>query len=153
MVEIRRAGIEDLEWIVQELRAFSDFFGSKKPLFPGEERARLGIINLIENHVVFIAERPDTIEFERRLGFIAGNFSKHPFNEDISVLVETFWWVTPSARGGSAGYRLLNEFVEYGRTRADWISISLEANSPVNTDALESRGFKLQERAFLMEVV
>lgn len=149
MTKIRRACLEDLDWLVDQAEEFSKFFGSKKSLFPDRDFARNGLKSLIDNnHILLVALKDDL-----PVGFIGGYFTPHPFNPSIRTLVETFWWVIPEARGGSAGFRLLQNFVELGKEeKADWIVVSLEAHSPVNPDVLESRGFKLQERSFLMEV-
>lgn len=151
MAKIRKADGGDLDWLVDQVEEFSKFFGSKKSLFPGKALARDGLANLINHHVLLIATADDNRG--RQLGFIGGYFAPHPFNPDIQTLVETFWWVIPEFRGGSAGFRLFQNFVELGKEKGvDWIVVALEAHSPVNPDVLESRGFRLQERSFLMEV-
>jgi hypothetical protein len=146
MIVVRRAEQEDLDWIVGELEKFAEFFGSRRSLFKSREFSRQALAEMVEKHVVFVSDHDGVLT-----GFIGGYFVPHPFNPDIKMLSETFWWVTESHRGGSSGARLLHHFIAWGEEHADWISISLEANSPVRADALESRGFKLQERSFLME--
>jgi RimJ/RimL family protein N-acetyltransferase len=147
LIEIRRARFEDIPWISGELRKFSDFFGSKRKLFRDEEFTRKGLVEMIERHVLFVSDHNGVLT-----GFIGAYFLPHPFNPDIKLLQETFWWVAQAYRGGSSGARLLHSFIEWGKDHADWISVSLEANSPVREDALESRGFRHQESSFLMEV-
>lgn len=77
----------------------------------------------------------------------------HPYNPAIRVLTETFWWVTPNARGSRAGLMLLDAFTAYGERNADWIVFTLEHHSPVNERTLTKRGFHLHERSYLREVI
>jgi hypothetical protein len=146
-LEVRTARDHDLDFLVAEARQFSDFYGTKIPLFPGEERARIAFKNLMEKHLVLISE----IDGERT-GFIAGYFVPHAFNPDIRVLSECLWWVKEDFRMGRSGLALLNAFVDFGKKHAQWISFCLEHHSPVNPKTLLKRGFKLHEQAFLLEV-
>lgn len=146
-MSVRRGTAEDLDWLVSELRTFSAFFNTKKPLFGDEEFVRQGMSQFIDKHVVFVAEKAG-----ERAGFIAGAMAPHPFNPSIRVLSETFWWVSEEHRGSRAAALLFTEFLAFGKATADWVTMGLEAHSPVNPDALIKRGFKLQERCFLLEV-
>lgn len=136
-----------MDWLVSQLREFSAFFGTKKSLYGTEENARLGITNMINGHIVLVAEREGQL-----LGFIAGVITPHMFNPNIRVLAETFWWVAEEHRGSRAGLMLLNEFMDYGTANCDWITFALEHHSPVDEKCLLRRGFHLQERSYLMEV-
>ena len=40
MVLIERAEESDLDWICEELKKFSDFFGTKRSIYPDDETAR-----------------------------------------------------------------------------------------------------------------
>lgn len=133
--------------MVGELREFSAFFGSKKPLFESADVARAGLICMMAHHLVLVAERDGAL-----VGFIAGMVTPHPYNAKIRVLSETFWWVTPAARGTRAGAVLLVAFVTWGKANVDWITLALETSSPINEDALTKRGFRLFERNYLLEV-
>lgn len=153
-----------MDWLVSQLRAFSDFFTSKFKLFPHDEEAvRRKLKILIDEHFVRIAETQDNTALlnavtgrplgEIRVGFIAGMHSEHFFNPEIKTFTELFWWVTPEYRGSSAGVRLLEAFIDYGDARPGWICFGLEHNSPVKDETLLKRGFRHQERSFLKEVV
>lgn len=148
IIEIRRATPEDVDWLIPQLRRFSSFFGSKKPLFGDEEYARAGLLTLIEQHLFLLAEREDV----GRMGFIAGYVLPHMFNPQIRLLAEAFWWVDEQYRGSRAGAQLLKAFMEWGEANVDWIQFSLEESSPVKEDAFLKRGFVLKERSFLKEV-
>ena len=106
------------------------------------------LAEMIANHVLLIAERG-----AERLGFVGGVLAPQLFNREIYCLQETFWWVTPEARGTSAGLRLLDAFNEAGeKVGVDWIWFSLQHNTPCKDKALIKRGFRLQERMYLREV-
>jgi hypothetical protein len=147
-VGIRRGLPKDVDWLLSQLRSFAQFFGSKRSLFLSEEHSRKVMLDLIENHVLFVAEN----ESEESLGFIAGHVVSHPFNPEIRVLQETFWWVPEEYRGSRAGYLLLRHFVDWGKSTCDWLIMTLEHKSPVSSRVLERHGFKIQEHNYLLEV-
>lgn len=93
----------------------------------------------------------DRVE-RRTLGLIGGQLAPHPFNPELLVLTELFWWVDPEHRGGRAGAMLLDAFTAYGEEHAHWILFTLEHESPVNDRCLTKRGFALKERCYLREV-
>lgn len=148
-MRVRRAQDADLDWLVGQLRAFSTFFGGARPLLEDEGYARFQLLAMIEGHLVLVAEREDG----ELLGFIAGFVGPHPYNPSLRVLSEAFWWVAEPHRGGHVGAILLEAFVAWGRANVDWVTMALERGSPVKEDSLLRRGFRLQERNYLLEVV
>jgi hypothetical protein len=146
-ITVRRAATTDIAWLLGELKKFSSLIGTKIPMLPEGEQAKSILSYLVDTHVVLVAEKAG-----ERLGFICGVITPHFLNPTIRVLAETFWWVAEEHRGSRAALLLFNAFVEHGKFHADWITMALEALSPVNESCLTKRGFKLQERAFLMEV-
>jgi RimJ/RimL family protein N-acetyltransferase len=148
-IETRAARLEDLDWLIEQLKAFAREFPSKLELFPGDEFARQGMTGYIREHLVLIAEREDGA----RLGFIAGVLAPHFFNPRLRTLAELFWWVPEEFRGTRAGLLLLNAFDAYGEKHADWVVMSLETGSPVRDKSLHRRGYVEHERSFLKEVV
>lgn len=146
-ISVRKAKISDIDWILKELKAFADSYGTKKSLFGPAEHGKAIIQGLIKNHIFLVAESG-----EKLVGLISGYVVPHHFNPEIKMLVETFWWVTPEHRGSSAGARLLSAFEDYGKANADWISMTLESESSVSDKALLRRGYILKEKTFLMEV-
>lgn len=151
-ITVRPAESSDIPWLIEQLRQFAQFFGTKKSLFGNTSHAEATLQRLIESQPFFVADRGDAGENTERLGFIAGSLFPHPWNPDIRMLTETFWWVAPAARGTKAGLFLLDRFLDVGHEHADWIHFTLEAQSPVNPRTLERRGFALHERAYLLEV-
>lgn len=146
-ITIRSASINDIDWVVLELKRFSEFFGTKKELFSDKNYARAGCLILIKGHVLYLAENES-----ERIGFIAGLLTPHLFNPSIKILTELFWWVTEEHRGSRAGSLLLGEFVDYGKRHADWIAFGLRNNTRVRDETLLNYGFQAYERSFLLEV-
>lgn len=144
---IRQATPDDLDWLLGELAAFDRFVGATKSLMPDPETARETLSQMIVGQPFFVAERDG-----ERAGFIAGVLHPHPFNPGLTMLTETFWWVVPAYRGGSTGARLLHAFEAFGQQFADWIVMSLEAESPVAPSSLTRRGYRPQETSYLLEV-
>lgn len=146
-VTVRPATVDDVPWLIEQLRQFAEFFGSNRSLFEDEGYARAVLPTLIEQHPFFLA-----VQGDERIGFISGMLAPHPWNPRITLLSEAFWWVSEAHRGGRAGLMLLDAFLSVGMAKADWIVFTLEEKSPVNPATLERRGFHLHERAYLLEV-
>jgi RimJ/RimL family protein N-acetyltransferase len=155
-IVIRRADLSDIPWLLEQLRAFDRFFGSKHSLFPTATEANAVLTTLINEHVFFIAQQNANMVPYHRMGFIAGTLGSHPFNPAVRVLTELFWWVVPVHRGTAVGPRLLHEFEEFGRKHADWIVLTLEEKTIelnlVDPRSLERRGFRPKERSYLLEI-
>ena len=148
MIEVRRTLHTDIPFILEELREFSNFFASKYPLFPRDEaKAHAIVSNMVENHLFFTSTNDGELS-----GFIAGWVTVHPFNPELIQLAEAFWWVKAEFRSTRAGSKLLDAFVEWGRDGAQWITMTLESNSPVSCDPLLKRGFQHKETSFIMEI-
>lgn len=146
-VTVERATSKHVEWIVSQLKLFSTFYNTKKNLFGDPEYAAQGVGHIIDEHVCFVAEQDG-----EPIGFIAGYMAPHPFNPQILLLSECFWWVDEKSRGSRAGVMLLNAFSEFGKKHADWVTMSIiEGTSPINPESLVKRGYHLHERAYLME--
>jgi hypothetical protein len=145
---VRPASLDDIDWLLVQLQAFSVFQDTKRELFPTEAFAREALAGMIQNHLMLVADHPAV----GPVGFISGYVLPHPYNPSIQMLSETFWWVAEEHRGTRAGLLLLEAFLAWGREHADWITFALEAKSPVSDDVLLKRGFKIQERSFLLEV-
>lgn len=149
MIWIRPANVADTPWLLSQLRAFSEFYATKVPLFPADDDHATRVIeDQIQRNPFFIAVDATA----GPVGFMSGAVIAHPYNPDLRLLQELFWWVAPDRRGGRAGALLLQHFEEYGRANADWILMTIEAKSPVNPATLERRGYRLHEQTYLMEV-
>ena len=142
---VRPGATEDVEWIVEELRQFAAWVERKHLLF-AEAYTREWMPRLIADHFVRVAEVGG-----ERAGVIAALVGAHPINPSLRTLTELFWWVSLDHRASRAGLLLLEAFVEWGRMHADWVLLSLEADSPVKEKTLVRRGFMLKERGYLLE--
>lgn len=148
-MQLRKADLGDLGWLLKQLRAFDVFQGTQMSLFPEDADQAIAVLeSLITTQPFIVAE-----DFSGRVGFIAGVLAPHPFNSAVRMLSELFWWVDPRYRGSSAGARLLEAFIAYGKKNADCIVMTLQAKSPVDPRSLERKGFRLYERNFMLEVV
>lgn len=148
-MQIRHATLFDIPWLLEQLWSFNEFVNTKKSLIPLEEgRATDMLAYLIQDGYFVIAETVGGMS----VGFLAAMRNPHLFNPEIIVMTELFWWVMPEFRGTSAGASLMAEYLKYGKAHADWVIVALEANSPVNPESLEKRGFKLKEHSYLLEV-
>lgn len=146
MIITRRANISDLEWLLGECIAFSKTYQSKFSLAGDESYARGFLQNLIANHLVILSVKDGV-----RTGFIAGMVQQHHFNPSILMLSELLWWVSPEFRFGGSGAKLFLEFVNYGKEHCDCITMTLEETTPISDASLAKRGFRLTEKAYLME--
>lgn len=141
-MQVRPATTDDLDWIQKELREFAALMGTTKSVY--DDNAPAFIKNLIENHVFLVIPN---------VGIIAGMLGPHFINPKIRVLSETFWWVAKDSRASGVGTALFEAFVEAGRQHeADWVTVTLEATSPIEDEFLFSRSFRLQEKCFLKEL-
>jgi hypothetical protein len=144
---VRKATIEDLDWLIVELKKFSNFYRSHKyNLFNGDYW-QAGLTVMIKDHVVLISENSAGI----RTGLIAGFLVNHPFNPEIKCLMENLWWVAKEFRHTRSALLLINEFIRIGKECGNWITMTLQSNSPVNDKCLLNRGFKKNETSYLME--
>jgi RimJ/RimL family protein N-acetyltransferase len=146
MINLRLATTEDTEWLFEQCEAFARFYGSKISLAGDPEYGKFFLNNLIEKHYVLIGEKDGD-----RAGFIAGMVTSHHFNPHIMQLAELLWWVREEHRNSGVGAKLFKAFVEYGKENCDWITFTLEENTPIGDAVLLKQGFRLTEKAYLME--
>lgn len=144
---VRLGEISDIDWILEQTSAFADFYQSKIRLDDDKDYGRKLIQDLILNHVVYVYE-----DKTGRKGFIAGMLAPHHFNPKIKTLCELLWWVPEEYRSLGVGGLLLSEFVEYGRDNCDWITFTMEENTPASDKPLLNYGFKFKEKTYLLEV-
>lgn len=147
MIEIRPAVTLDVPWVFAMCEDFARFYGSKISLAARPDYGKQFLENLVNNHVLIVAFKDGS-----PAGFIAGIRTPHHFNPDIIQLSELLWWVDEGFRNTGVGAKLFNEFITTGEAVADWMTFSLEHNSPIKDDFLLKRGFRLQERAYLKEI-
>lgn len=145
---VRPASLLDIPWMLSELKRFSEFYGTKKSLYPGDEEAEPLLRGLIEGGVSYVSYS-DSGDLT---GFIVGHLCKHPLNQSLKILTEIFWWVAPEHRGKRDGYLLLRRFVEHGKLAADWIHVTTELKMPISDAVFSRLGLHPMEKSYLMEV-
>lgn len=146
-MRVRDARATDIPWMLEELKTFSEFYGSRHPLFPEERTSRILLEELIVHELIWVAEERD----EPR-GFLVASLTPHPYNPELRMLSCLLWWVRPEARGGRAARALFDAFQAYGRAHAQWIVMTITKDTPINPSSLEKRGFVPREVSYLLEV-
>ena len=147
-VLIRAATADDVEWLASRLRLyFSDCYGTKRPLFQNDEFTQGFMLTLMKEHLVLIAEKG-----KERVGFVAGVLSPALYEPSLRVLSETFWWVEKAYRRSKAATLLLDAFTAWGRRHADWIFFGLPTDADVTDRTMARKGYRMQERFYLLEV-
>lgn len=109
---IRDAKVADVDALI----AMGHKFLGKSP-FAGltdmvDDDLAWAICNLIDNGVVFVAEKEGEI-----VGAIAGQISPLWFNRRSKVAVELAWWVDEDSRNGRAAIGLLRFFEEWAKAK------------------------------------
>lgn len=102
------------------------------------------LAHLMDTQLVLVADRDG-----EPVGLIAGAIAPHPFNPDISVATELWWFVAPAHRGSRAGLALLDAYDAWAAANADVKGMTLEATSPVNPRVLLKRGYVLAETQYV----
>jgi hypothetical protein len=143
---VRKAKVEDIEWLVAESEEFAKFFDAKISLYNPEHLSHVFGV-LIDSHLIFVAE----VRGERS-GFIAGLYTSHFLNPHITTLTELLYWVSPKFRGSRSALMLLNAFDEWGAEHADWVLMTIEDKSPMKDETLFKRGFRHKENCFIKEI-
>lgn len=152
MIEIFTAHAEDVEWLVGELREFDRFYQTKKRLFGDEKVVREKMLEIVNSHVCFIAEKTEEDGNSKRIGFIAGILRPHFYNPDLRVLSQLFWWVLPTERKTLAASMLMDAFILIGKQHADWITFNMSPWTPVKERSFLRKGFSVSDRVYLLEI-
>jgi Acetyltransferase (GNAT) family len=154
MYRLRLADDTDIEWLLVELKKFSNFYGMEKyKLFDDETHCRSTLEMLIQRHLFVVATYNDPgTDNEVGVGFICGFYINHHFNPKIKMMSEQFWWVAEEHRRSLVGAKLLRMFIDISKENVDVISLSLLSNSPVKEESFIKLGFKMTEKSFIMEV-
>ena len=143
---VRKAVTEDISWLIAESDEFAKFFDSKLPLYNPEHLRHVFAV-LTDAHLLLVAE----VNGERS-GFIAGLYTPHFLNPQITTLTEVLFWVSPKFRGSRSALKLFNAFNEWGELHADWIVMTVEDKSQMSDRSLNKRGFTLKEKSFIREI-
>lgn len=142
MFEVRRATLEDIDWLVDV--GIKDMFSilGNEQFLNVEYMKNHFIPYLIKNGIVLVVED---------YAAIIGEIAPHPYNPDILVAAEFMWWVRDDKRNTSVGYRLLKVFEEVAKhAKVDYIALSLMPKSTVNS--LQKQGYLEKESSYIKEL-
>lgn len=156
-IKIRPADESDVYWICTQLKKFSDFYNSKYPLYDDPDFAAKRVGELVDFHYARIAyqetKHPLVLKsLTTRLGFLCGLLTPHYLNPSINTLSEVFWWTDPDHRRKGISSLLMDDYIEFGKQNAQWITFTTFHKTGVDDSYFLDRGFKLQEKTYLIEV-
>jgi hypothetical protein len=156
-VVVRPAVNADIPWIIEELAQMDQFFGAGRPLMPDAAFARERLTWMIEDHETFlclmVTDQHHPPEDEKPLGFLFSLYQFHFFTPTIYQCQSLLWWVRHEARGTVAGARLLDQWIDYAKLRANWLVLTVQDKTPINPDSLvKRRGFRLIDQKYLLEI-
>lgn len=141
---VRKAVPSDIPWLLTQLREFAAFHPIGPRIMGTDANAEVLLGHLIATQFVAVADAEGT-----PVGLIAGAVSPHPFNPELRVATELWWFVSPAHRGSRAGLALLDSYEAWAKENADVRGMTLEANSPVNPRVLLKRGYQLAETQYV----
>lgn len=104
-MKIRTVTPDDLDSLLRMAHAFHSASHVSESLPLCDKSFVNSIVNMLSDGrgMVFVAERDGEL-----CGMIGVMLSRHWFNESLLLASDMFWWVDDSARGSSAGLKLLN---------------------------------------------
>lgn len=147
MIVIRQATALDIPWLIQQLHAMDDLFGSSRGLFPSLDYAETFIGQLIDSQPFLVADMDSG-----PVGFLSMHIGPHVLNPERTVCNALFWWVQPQHRGSRASYQLLRAFIAIGKQRAHMITMTVQPYTPVDPSSLTGLGFEPADITYLMRV-
>lgn len=142
-IKVRRATMEDHEWLVEQCRDFMEFADIEF----NEPHIRDMVASTVKEHLALIAADPDGT----RHGMLIAMVMPYIYNPKKVCATELCWWVPRNSRHTTAGLALLATFIGWGKKNVDIVTMSLLANSPINPASLTKRGFQQRETAWVME--
>ena len=109
---IRRAGIGDYEITMEMMINFANaapFTAFHNPEYNPNYITNL-ITGFMKKGIILIAEKED-----KPLGMLVAGISPDPWLPHVQILREYAWWVEPEARNTTLGYKLLIEYIKFGK--------------------------------------
>ena len=143
---IREADESDIGQLVGFADRYIETSKLARLVAPSREEIRDGILNLIVNGVMLVADTEGHIR-----GLLGGLLSHLPYSKAPLACV-VYWWVEPEKRSSPLGVRLLEWFEDWGKARgAEMVTISDMADDEPR--ALYCRlGYDLAERSYYKQV-
>lgn len=145
---IRRATREDIPFLLTEGIKFIQYHPAN---FSKEVDSNYLIeigLNLIDNHVVFIAE-----ENNKSLGMIAGMVVPNLYNPKFTILQEFFWWIKEEYRNTKAAFKLFSAFEKEAiKLKVNSIVMVSTAYTPQLERIYKHKNYRPIEYAFMKEI-
>ena len=143
---VRKANVKDLNYCVEEGCKFLKTRWPNKKI--DKANVYIKLYYLIHSGILLVADDKGELK-----GMIGGLVTINIWYGDEIDATELFWWVPEEHRNSRAGVLLLKGFIGAAKEKkATTIVLSLLTKSPISDNALIKRGFKLEEKAFIMEV-
>lgn len=146
-VVVRDARMDDIPWLISQLRDFEKFCARSVPLADYSHLETEFLPMLIRGHILIVADVDG-----KQAGFVGAFVTGSPLNPSLTVVSEVFAWVDPSFRGQRIGSLLLDRYIELGKSCSQMVTFVLLEGSPMREEALIDRGFKRSERVYTLEV-
>ena len=147
---IRKAGVPDVDAIVAMAGPFLNYSQFTDYTEIERDDVVFGICNLIDNGIVFVAEKEGQI-----VGCICGIITNFWFARNTKVAAELGWWVNEEHRGSTASIRLLQAFEnwakEHGVKVITMSDLVINGNTPVGP-IYKKLGYEFVERAHIKGV-
>jgi len=146
---IREANLKDIDVIVSMSKKFYQTTHYKNFADFNDETVSDLATNLLENHVMLVAEVDGVV-----VGMVGLFVAPFMFNSEKTGAYEVVWWVNPDAQGSGVGYHLLQAIEPACRAKgADIIQMVMMANSPeIARQIYERNGYAHSETSFTKEL-
>jgi len=150
MATVRHATADDVNAIMALSREFIMFAPHASIADVSAEELEQQIRLCIDNALVLVAEHEGQV-----IGMLFGILTGLWFAPSTLMAAELAWWVTPTARNGTAGIRLLTAFQDWAREKGAKVvtmsSLDLDFDTRVSS-VLERMGFKASEHTYIKRV-
>ena len=146
MYDIRPAVKEDLDTIAIIGKAFWDITPYAQAGVPyNKECVQEFLLELLNGHILMVATKEEEI-----IGYAGFALVPLPFNSNVQVAQEMFWWGHPDHKG--VGSKLLGEIEGALKGTVDFIVMGDLASSVNLKKFYEGRGYVMTERSFAKEL-
>jgi GNAT superfamily N-acetyltransferase len=147
---IRVAGVPDVDAIVAMAGPFLNYSHFTEYTEIERDDIVFGICNLIDNGIIFVAEKEDEI-----VGCICGMITNLWFARNTKVAAELGWWVNEEHRGSTASMRLLQAFENWAKEQGvkaiTMSDLVIDGQTPTG-QIYKKLGYELVERAHVKGV-
>ena len=147
---IRVAGVPDVDAIVAMAGPFLNYSHFTEYTEIELDDIVFGICYLIDNGIIFVAEKEDEI-----VGCICGMITNLWFARNTKVAAELGWWVNEEHRGSTASMRLLQAFENWAKEQGvkaiTMSDLVIDGQTPTG-QIYKKLGYELVERAHVKGV-